>query len=253
MDRVGVGRGAARASLMALACGLTALGCSASVSSAHSVDGEGVTRRDTTITHEPCDVQSSSARGTDVNGDGTPDLIQVFDGARELCRSVDLNFDARVDTWVYFDASGQVRRRESDYDRDGRIDEIALYQAGVLTEQHRATTLGGRLDTWHFFQGGKLSRTERDSDGDGVIDQWWEYPDPEREECPRIHSDVDGDGRPDPGATVDVCGEGSGYVPPARHTPGPTGPTFQPGGQGDVPVELEGQGDSAEPGAEETP
>jgi hypothetical protein len=37
------------------------------------------------------------------------------------------------------------------------------------------------------------------------VDQWWEYPDGRSEDCPLIHSDVDGDGHPDPGATVDVC------------------------------------------------
>src|SRR5690606_21742218 len=76
--------------------------------------------------------------------------------------------------------------------------------------------------------------TERDSDGDTVVDQWWEYPKPE---CPMIHSDVDGDGRPDPGATVDFCKE-TGYVPPARSAPEKArGPDFTK--PEDLPTEVD--------------
>jgi hypothetical protein len=144
-----------------------------------------------------------------------------------------------VDSWVYRDAAGNVVRRENDYDRDGRIDEIAIYQGGVVVEKQRATTLVGRLDTWHFYQGGKLARTERDSDGDSQIDQWWEYPKPDAPDCPVIHSDVDGDGHPDPGATVNVCGEASGYVPPERASDKtPTGAKFEKSEPGSVPTEV---------------
>ncbi|MCB9590957.1 MAG: hypothetical protein H6718_36470 [Polyangiaceae bacterium] len=228
--------------------------CSASVSSASSPDGDGVQRRDTAIVHEDCDLDKGQK--TDVNGDGRPDITIVRSGATEVCRAVDLNFDGKIDAWVYRDGSGQVRRRESDYDRDGRVDEISTYQGGLLKEQQRATTLGGKLDTWHFFEAGKLVRTERDSDGDAVIDQWWEYPTPDKPECPLIHSDVDGDGRPDPGATVDVCAQpGSGYVPPERSAPGKTGPKFEQSGQGDVPVEMEkkeGEGEAPPPSEEKS-
>ena len=124
-----------------------------------------------------------------------------------MCQWLDLNFDGVVDAWVYFDETGQVRRRETDYDRDGRIDEIAVFKGGQLESRKRATTLAGRLDTWEYFENGKLVRAERDSDGNALVDQWWEYPRTQRQECPVVHSDVDGDGRPDPGATVDLCAD----------------------------------------------
>jgi len=79
----------------------------------------------------------------------------------------------------------------------------------VLVEQQRSTIHPGKLDTWHYFEAGKLARSERDSNGDDYVDQWWEYPEQRSRDCPLIHSDVDGDGRPDPGATVDVCRGGS--------------------------------------------
>lgn len=168
-----------------------------------------VTRRDTTIVHEPCAIDGSNATTRDVNRDGKPDLITVREGGKPTCRWVDLNFDGVVDVWVYYDGNGQVRRRETDFDRDGRVDEIETRQAGQIVSRERATTLAGKLDTWQFFKGGVLVRGERDANGDGIVDQWWEYSDAAHPECAVVHSDTDGDGRPDPGATVDICGEGS--------------------------------------------
>lgn len=234
---------AARGWLSAAALvGLFHLGCSASVSTAETAGADGVTRRDTEIRHEDCPLDAGGAEQLDANADGRADITLVKSGAREVCRAIDFNFDGRIDTFVYRDASGQVRRRESDYDTDGRIDEVSIYKGGVIVEKHRATTLSGRLDTWHFFKGGKISKTERDSDGDAVIDQWWEYPTAGKPECPLIHSDVDGDGKPDPGATVDVCASGEGYVPPAAPKPAESAPAFQAPPGSDVPVELENKG-----------
>jgi hypothetical protein len=211
---------------------LSACGGSAGAES-KSADGT-VTTRPIEIIHEECDVEGSSAEKLDANGDGRPDVTSVKSGNAVSCQAFDLNFDGKIDSWVYFDASGKVRRREIDYDRDGRIDEISIFRSGVLSEKHRATTLNNRLDTWDFFSAGKLARTERDSDGDAVVDQWWEYP---KADCPLIHSDVDGDGRPDPGATIDYCKE-TGYVPPSRNQNRQAeSPDFQP--QEALPTELE--------------
>lgn len=220
-------------------------------------DSASVQPRDTRILHEDCAVESSNALKEDVNGDGRPDRTSVRDGSMEACRALDFNFDGVVDAWVYLDDAGRVRRKENDYDRDGRVDEVALYRAGELAERHRATTLAGKLDTWHFYEAGKVSRTERDSNGDDYVDQWWEYPEGRAPECPLIHSDVDGDGRPDPGATVDVCdnqytpepkediGESNGLQPlPDLPTELPVLPT-----ETDTPLEPDPPaGDGAAPG-----
>lgn len=221
-----------------MACGAASVGPKA--------DGRrAVAARDTRIQHEDCPVTDGDALAEDVNGDGHPDRTTVKDGARAGCRGLDFNFDGAMDAWVYLDASGAIRRRESDYDRDGRVDEIALYRAGVLTEKHRATTLAGKLDTWHYYSGGKVSRTERDSNGDDYVDQWWEYPAERTGDCPLIHSDVDGDGRPDPGATVDVCRDQ--YVPASRD--GSTA-SDAPGAEpsvNEVPTEVESGAESQPP------
>jgi hypothetical protein len=222
--------------------------CGGSVNGAKNGAGE-VGKRDTTVTHEDCNIDSGEK--LDGNNDGKPDVFIVREGGREVCRGVDLNFDTKIDAWTYFDASGQVRRRERDYDRDGKIEEISIYQGGSLREQQRATTLAGKLDTWQYYNSGKIAKAERDSDGDAIVDQWWEFT--QNEKCPLIHSDVDGDGRPDPGATIDYC-KSTGYVPPTRQ--GPTGPKHTFERPGTLPEELEnkeapgGGGDTPPP---ETP
>jgi hypothetical protein len=225
------------------ACVFAALlqsGCSHNQSARN---GGAVQERDTRLVHEDCPVSSSGAEQLDANGDGKPDVVRVKDGGREVCRSVDLNFDGVPDSWVYFDSNGKVRRRENDYDRDGRIDEIAIFRGGVLVEKQRATMLADRVDTWEFYQNGKLARSERDSNGDRVVDQWWEYP---NADCPVIHADVNDDGRPDPGASVDYCKE-TGYVPPERQDfKKPESPTFQQGGA--LPTEVESKEDTTQSG-----
>jgi hypothetical protein len=217
--------------------GAAATGCAGGTGSGAAGPGQ-VTHRDIHVSHQDCPVDGEGAEKLNVGGDPRPDIVIVRSGGHEVCRAIDLNFDGKTDTWIYRDASGNVTRRENDYDRDGRIDEIAIFQGGFLIEKQRATSLVGRLDTWQFYQGGKLARTERDSDGDAQIDQWWEYPKPEQPDCPLIHSDVDGDGHPDPGATVNVCGENSGFVPPERASDkAPSGGSFG-AGQTDLPTEV---------------
>lgn len=227
-----------------------ALACGGAAAALAEGDGDdGATRRDTRVEHEPCDTSSPAAQRVDVNADGKPDITSVVESGRVVCRGVDLNFDGVVDSWQYNDAAARVRRREADYDRDGRIDEISIYRNGVLVEKHRATTLAGRLDTWHFYENDKLARTERDSDGDARVDQWWEYLEGREPKCPLIHSDVDGDGRPDPGATVDACGEGSGYVPPEQYGRAAGATDF--GSSPEIPTEVQEQAAPDESSSEE--
>jgi hypothetical protein len=190
------------------------VGCSSSAGL--GVGDKGIaTARSRTIDHEPCDLESKTAERVDANGDGKPDLTVVRDGQKEICRAADLDFDGRIDVWTYLDATGKLRRRELDYDRDGTVDEIQLFKAGEISEKHRASTPAKRLDTWEFYSAGRLVRAERDSDADGRVDQWWDYKTPD---CPVIRADVDGNGEPDPKTEVDYCKE-SGYKPPEQAVP----------------------------------
>lgn len=203
--------------------------------------------RETHVVHEDCPVAGAGATAEDINGDGRPDRRTVFGTAGVRCRAFDFDFDGHVDAWVYLDPKGDVRRRENDFDRDGVADEVSLYDHGVLVEQQRSTSQAGKLDTWHFFEAGRLARTERDANGDDYVDQWWEYPNQRASDCPLIHSDVDGDGRPDPGATVDVCREGAVGTEKAETEVPPTGVS-------EVPTEVETtEPDGAAPATPDAP
>ena len=208
-------------------------GCNGAAGAGVNSAGNAITTRDTRVTHEACDVTSAEVQKIDANNDGKPDITIVSANGRELCRAVDLNFDGVIDAYSYFDASGQLRRRENDYDKDGQIDEITTFKGGQIAEKDQSTATAQHLDTWDFYQAGALVRTERDSNGDGVIDQWWEYPKPG---CPLIHADVNNDGRPDPGATIDYCKE-TGYVPPERADKQVASPTFET--KSSLPTETE--------------
>lgn len=184
--------------------------------------------RDTEIKHEPCDKDSAAAQKVDVNGDGSPDIIHVMKGGREACRIVDLNLDGAVDGFIYYDPQGRERRRESDFDRDGRADEVARLQEGVVVLKERETNFDNKIDTWDYYEGGRLVRRERDSDGDKIIDQWWQFNDPTNAKCAVVATDQNTDGKPDPSSVVDLCGASYGappQLPPAGSAaPAPSAP-----------------------------
>lgn len=198
--------------------------------------------RDVRVVHEECDTSSGSAEKLDANGDGRADVVVVRSGSRDVCRAYDLNLDGKVDVYAYYDSAGRLRRKENDFNHDGVIDQIATYQAGVITSRQLATLLANRLDTWDFFQNGALARRERDSDSDAVVDTWWEYSKPG---CPMIHTDANEDGRPDPGTTIDYCKD-TGYVPPERQYYRQTeGPSFRD--ETSAPTEVENREEGEAP------
>ena len=169
--------------------------------------------RDTELKHETCDPALPSAVRVDVNGDGRPDIIHVMNNGREVCRIVDLNLDGAPDTFVYYDEVGGERRRESDFDRDGRPDEITTSRGGLLLLKERETNFDDKIDTWDHYENGLLVRRERDSDGDSIVDQWWAFRDPKDPKCALVSSDRNVDGQPDPDSVVDLCADASAGKP----------------------------------------
>ncbi|WP_434048221.1 MULTISPECIES: hypothetical protein [Sorangium] len=215
-----------RCSLVALMT-LFVASCASSTpapSGAKSATGE----RDTAIVHEPCEKDSASAEKVDVNGDRTPDIIHVKKDGREVCRVVDLNLDGAIDAFIYYDATGAERRRESDFDRDGRADEIAHYERGVVVLKERETNFDDKLDTWDYYEGTRLVRRERDSDGDQIIDQWWQFNNPNDERCAVVATDQNADGKPDPAGVVDLCAESYGAPKPIAPPPSSAAPASTP-------------------------
>ena len=198
----------------------------------------GPEKRDTTIVHEPCDGNSSEAVKVDVNGDGKPDIIHVMKGGKEVCRIVDLNMDGAVDTFIYYDDQGRERRRESDFDRDGRADEITISENGQIKLKMRETNFDNKIDTWDYYENGRLVKRERDTDGDGIIDQWWTFNNPQNPRCAIVASDRNADGKPDPESVVDLCGEA--YGTPVKAAPAlsaaPGSPSPSPNAASPVPA-----------------
>jgi hypothetical protein len=167
-------------------------------------------KRDTSIVHEPCDTESSDAVKVDVKSNGHPSIIHVMKGGKEVCRAVDLNMDGAIDAFIYYDDQGRVRRREQDFDRDGRADEITIYENGQIKLKLRETNFDNKIDTWDYYENGRLVKRERDTDGDAIIDQWWQFNNPGNPKCAVVASDRNADGKPDPDSVVDLCGESYG-------------------------------------------
>ena len=215
--------------------GASVVGCASSTPGAQTPQTEAGLSVE--ITHEPCDLDAKGAVKDDINNDNRADVVRLFRDKVEVCNAVDLNFDGLIDVFSYFDEAGKLRRRETDFDRDGKIDEIAIFEAGVLKEKHRETNLDGKLDTWDVYKAGHLERRFRDASGDGKIDEWWTFPNRNRPECPVVDVDETGDGKPNmryvrceeetEQAPADGGGRPSSTTPTAPTTPSsaPAAPT----------------------------
>lgn len=173
------------------------------------------------IEHEACSPQGHQTQAFDARGDGKPVVTKVFDGAHELCRITDINHDGKPDLFEYFDSSGAVRRRESDYDGNGTIDSVEMYEGGQLVKREYDTTGQHRVDTWDYYDkaSGRRIRRERDTNNDGRVDQWWTW----AGDKITIAIDRNGDGKPDPEATL-ILDDKTGEMRDAKSSPTPDAP-----------------------------
>jgi len=156
------------------------------------------------LAHEKCDDSMGRVVVLDSEHTGKPELKQIFDKTtgRELCRVVDLNHDGKPDMYEYYDADGNIRRREGAYDNTDAISEIQIFEGGKLVRRERDTTGQRKVDTWDTYDpaSGKLIKRERDNNGDGKVDQWWTF----EGNNVTIAVDKNGDGQPDPNDTITV-------------------------------------------------
>jgi hypothetical protein len=171
------------------------------------------------VQHEDCTGDRTDV--LDANGDGKPDIKRIYKGAKEVCRTTDLNHDGLPDLYEYFDASGQVRRREADYDGSGVVDAIEYYQNGKLARRELDTTGQHRIDTWDFFDvnTGKRVRRERDTTNDGRVDQWWSYDG----DKVTIAFDKNNDGKPDPADIIVLNADATLATPASPAAPADAG------------------------------
>jgi hypothetical protein len=93
------------------------------------------------------------------------------------------------------------------YDRtgDGKIDEVRITFKGKERCYGEDTNHDGVIDTWDLMdEHGNLIKRASDVNGDGRLDQSWTF-DPTRKGCATVAADTDGDGKPEPGGTIDIC------------------------------------------------
>lgn len=199
--------------------------------------------RSQAIEHEACRESGHKVETVDVNNDGKPDIRRVYAGSQEVCRITDLNRDGKPDMFEYYDATGQLRRREADYDDNGIVNTIEIYENGKLVRAEFDTTNQGRVDTWDTFDpvSGKRVKRERDTTGDGRVDQWWTY----TGEQVTIAMDKNGDGLPDPDSVITLGASGAS-IPSPMADPGDAGAGAPP------PVPSSPNG-SASPGPDLSP
>jgi hypothetical protein len=136
----------------------------------------------------------------DLDRDGKPEITNYFrertDAPRLLLRKdTDLNRDGRIDVRAEFDDGGQRVKEQLDGDFDGRADWVDHYIAGKRTVSEVDTDFNGTFDLFKYYESGVVRRKERDSDGDGRIDAW-EYLN-EAGAVVKTGKDVDGDGKMD--------------------------------------------------------
>ena len=129
----------------------TALGCGggdSGIANAKLPDGV----RSQTIEHEACTESGHKVETVDVNNDGKPDIRRVYAGTQEVCRISDLNRDGKPDMFEYYDKTGQLRRREADYDDNGIVIRSRSTKAGSSfarssTRRTRARSTRGTRST----------------------------------------------------------------------------------------------------------
>ena len=141
----------------------------------------------------------------DVDGDGRADTFKYYKeiddperpGEKKVIlvrQDVDINWDGRLDICRFFDDKGKVDREEFDLDYDGKVDEIKLYEEGVIKTAKRDRNNDGRYDVTRTYKNGKLVQKATDTNDDGKPDRW-EYFDGNR--LDRIGVDADHDGKVD--------------------------------------------------------
>lgn len=132
-------------------------------------DKDGDKRAEVVVTYEADGTRHAEL---DLDGDGTVERWEVYDGASRLLRvGQSRRNPGRVDLWEQLDAAGDVRARELDEDADGRIDRRERFEARGLAAVELDTDGDGRIDHWQRWESARLASEELDTDGDGHADR----------------------------------------------------------------------------------
>lgn len=141
----------------------------------------------------------------DLNRDQEPDVFKYYrleddpqnaGNKLELLvrKEIDINHDGKVDVIRLYNDGQQVIEERTDLDFDGRIDEVATFDAGLLMKKEIDLNYDTKPDLTKYYDEGKLARIESDRNDDGMVDTWEYFVDGELD---RIGTDTDRDGKVD--------------------------------------------------------
>jgi hypothetical protein len=107
----------------------------------------------------------------DQDGDGRPDawITRAADGSVSRL-AYDLDRDGAPDVVLVFEG-GALVRKELAYRVDGVPPTWSVFEKGELVRKERDTDGDGRPDLWERYAGGQLVRIEVDTDRDGAPDR----------------------------------------------------------------------------------
>jgi hypothetical protein len=105
----------------------------------------------------------------DLDGDGQPETISLYEAGQTVRRRADTNHDGVTDTWSFYE-NGEVVRHEVDRDGDGFRDLTLFYEEGELIREEQDANGDGRPDVVVRYSKGQISAREEDLDYDGTPD-----------------------------------------------------------------------------------
>ena len=119
-----------------------------------------------TVTHIEKEQISRIVR--DPDGDGTTNVLELYENGTLVERRNDANGDGVLEEWVFFHADGSLARRQLDTDQNGNLDMLEIYRDGLIHIQQWDQDQDKQYEKIAFFEKGDIIRIEEDSDRDGV-------------------------------------------------------------------------------------
>jgi hypothetical protein len=112
----------------------------------------------------------------DANGDGTMDTFRFYEFSGELLREErDADFDGQLERIAHY-VDGQLHHVEFDDDGDGLADTERFYREGTLFRVEVDRDANGLANDYYYYVDGSLERRGMDNDENGTIDDWVRRP-----------------------------------------------------------------------------
>jgi antitoxin component YwqK of YwqJK toxin-antitoxin module len=105
--------------------------------------------------------------------DGVVDVRSRAGDAGTRIQEADTNSDGKIDTWITSTTQGEVIKKETDQNADGKPDLIVFLKKDKVDRLEQDSDGGGCIDLKQWFDGAEKVRVEyRDNSGNCKIDVW---------------------------------------------------------------------------------